>query len=523
MKKFITLFAIIFIFQFDLSAQAAFQKVITVTGYPDFVSTGIHRCSDNGFLLCGYDGATNEKGFIIKMDASFHVLWSKKFSDSSLVELLFYNVGESVNGGYYALGYTIDQNYFTNCFFLKMDNAGTILWEHQYAMNPGDIIYGNVPPKVKELPSGEFLISAAMYGSMGIIKTDANGTMLFAKSFIGDTTEPKDPGLDAIVCDDGGIMATGKRGNDPYFVKTDALGNVQWSKIFTVPYFYNRIYSLLQTSDGGYLVTGMKCDSSSIISGFVMKLDVAGSVAWYKEYSTNNYFYFTDIKKLSSGDYLLLGFDMENNLRVFVTIDANGVLQSSVSVGVPNVFAMITNYNGFEVSASDRVLLTYSDYSSSTHLRTYLFNAQDPALDWCDVSYFPLTETTVFYSPVISSAAYIQSIPLSAATLPSSQPASFFVADYCVNPSVNELPAQNNYSIFPNPVIDFATIKIDPSLIDEHTIFILFDMLGNEAKAVEIKSSETEFEKGILPAGCYMYKIISGKGMIGNGKIIVAD
>ncbi len=523
MKKFLTLVAIIFIFQFDLGAQSTFQKTITVAGYPDFISTGVHRCNDGGFLLSGFDANNSTAGFIIKLDASSQVLWTKLLSDSAQLQVMVYSVGECITGGYYALGYTTDLNYQPNVFLIKMDVAGNILWDQLYQMPVGESIYGSVSPKVKELPSGEFLICTAMYSSVGIIKTDPSGNVIFAKSIIGDSLEPKNPGLDAIVSHDGGILAAGKRGNDPYFVKTDASGNIQWTKIFTMTDFYNRVYRMVPTSDGGYLAAGMKVDVLTFAySGFLMKLSANGSVDWYKEYSNNSatYFYFTDIKELYNGSFLGIAVNADDDQRILIQTDANGTLQSSRAIGVPAMENIYSNYTGFDMSASG-LQLTYSTYSPSFERTTYFFNTTDLNLYWCDVTPYQLTETTVNYTPVVTSGALVRPIVLSTATFSSSQTTLISLTDYCLTSNVNKVTTPNTSSVFPNPISTSAIITADQSAIDNGAVFILFDMLGNEIKRTSLTNKQTEFSREAIPAGCYLYTISTEKEMIGNGKIIL--
>ncbi len=524
MKKFFTLFAIIFIFQFDLSAQSTFQKTIAVAGYPEFISTGVHRCNDGGFLLSGYDASSTTVGFIIKLDAASQVVWTKLISDSAQVQVMVYSVGECSTGGYYALGYTKDMNYIPNVFLMKMDVAGNMLWDKLFQMPVGESIYGSVPPKVTELPSGEFLICTAMYSSVGIIKTDATGNVIFAKSIIGDSLEPKNPGLDAIVSNDGGILAAGKRGNDPYFVKTDASGNIQWTKIFTMSNFYNRIYRMVATSDGGYIAAGMKADATTYTySGFLMKLNANGNVDWYKEYSNNivGFFYFTDIKELYNGSFLVIAANASNDQRVLIQTDINGTLQSSRIIGVPAMENTYT-YTGFDMSAAG-LQLVYSTYSLSFERTTYFFNTTDLNLYWCDVTPYPLTETTVNYTPVVTAGALVRPIVLSTASFSSVQTTTISLTDYCLTSNVNEVAAPNTSSVFPNPVSTSGTITADQSAIDNGAVFILFDMLGNEIKRTTLTNKQTEFAREAIPAGCYLYTISTEKGMIANGKIILAD
>ena len=87
----------------------------------------------------------------------------------------------------------------------------------------------------------------------------------------------------------------------------------------------------------------------------------------------------------------------------------------------------------------------------------------------------------------------------------------------------NELTEnEKNISVYPNPVISFATIEIkDASLIKKGTTFELYDMQGKFIQKLEIKNQKTEFYKNDIPLGNYIYSIYNGAELIGSGKLLI--
>ncbi|HQJ46742.1 MAG TPA: hypothetical protein PK195_08875, partial [Ignavibacteriaceae bacterium] len=101
------------------------------------------------------------------------------------------------------------------------------------------------------------------YGSMSgrnvlLIKTDKNGNQQWIKAYGGNAD---DEGYSVKQTTDGGYIIAGYTksygagANDVYLVKTDASGNQLWDRIFGGSQD-DYAYSVLQTSDGGFLLAG---------------------------------------------------------------------------------------------------------------------------------------------------------------------------------------------------------------------------------------------------------------------------
>ena len=85
---------------------------------------------------------------------------------------------------------------------------------------------------------------------------------------------------------DGGYIITGTTrvntyNEDVYLIKTDTYGDTLWTKTIGGTY-YDYGYSVQQTTDGGYIIAG---DTKSFGNGsnvYLIKTDSNGTVIWEK-------------------------------------------------------------------------------------------------------------------------------------------------------------------------------------------------------------------------------------------------
>jgi hypothetical protein len=155
-----------------------------------------------------------------------------------------------------------------------------------------------------------------------------------------------DRGNSLIQTSDGGYLIAGYTESfgaglsDAYLVKLDANGNLQWTKTIGGKYFEDD-YSLIQTSDGGYAIAG---NTNSFGAGerdvYVVKLDANGNLQWTKTIGAkNNYSSKPSLIQTSDSGYVIAGFTRSfgagrGDVYLF-KLDANGNLQWTKTIGGP--------------------------------------------------------------------------------------------------------------------------------------------------------------------------------------------
>jgi K+/H+ antiporter YhaU regulatory subunit KhtT len=247
--------------------------------------------SDGGYLVTGFtysSGAGNDDMYLIKTDVSGNLVWEKTFGNTS------YDRGHSVievsTGGYLITGYSIPLDGSGNYDFKlwKTDVSGVILWESNTSI--GDTIFSDGAFETIEASDGGFMIVGNSYANAGgfgsdlkLVKTDSTGEMVWIKYYGGSSYEY---GYSLVESPDGGYVITGwtesygAGEDDAYLLKTDATGNLLWEKTFG-GFRWDHGRSICAMPDGGYLVVG-DSDSYGIGMGwpgmYLIRTDANGDV-----------------------------------------------------------------------------------------------------------------------------------------------------------------------------------------------------------------------------------------------------
>lgn len=144
---------------------------------------------------------------------------------------------------------------------------------------------------------------------------------------------------------DGGYIISGytKVTNpveDIYLVKTNSLGDTLWTKIYDGTGI-ERAYCGIQTSDGGYVLTGQGSFGTSNIDAFLLKTDSIGNISWIKSYGGTLGDVGKYVQQTSDGGYIIVGNTITNpgSISHILLIRTNGVgdtLWTKIIAGTSN-------------------------------------------------------------------------------------------------------------------------------------------------------------------------------------------
>ncbi|HQI40797.1 MAG TPA: T9SS type A sorting domain-containing protein [Ignavibacteriaceae bacterium] len=239
-------------------------------------------------------------------------VWTKTFGGSNID--VGYCVQQTSDSGYVITGYTRSYGSMSgrNVLLIKTDKNGNQQWIKAYGGNADDEGYS-----VKQTTDGGYIIAGytKSYGAgandVYLVKTDASGNQLWDRIFGGSQD---DYAYSVLQTSDGGFLLAGfsfsyGNGGDILMIKTNSNGNLVWQKTIGGISSDGAMY-MSPTSDGGYILTGwtLSYGPGAIGNAFLVKTDSLGNQQWY------NYFGGTDadrgyaVQQTTDGGYILTGY-----------------------------------------------------------------------------------------------------------------------------------------------------------------------------------------------------------------------
>ena len=221
----------------------------------------IQQMTDGGYIIIGnsdFSGDGNQDIWLIRINSQGDSLWTKTFGGSGLE--LGADVQILEDGGFILLGSTESfGNGGSDIWLIKTDSQGETTWTKTFGDNSSD--YGK---SILKTPDDGYIIRGVTesfgYGNTALvlIKIDSTGNKIWDNAFGGSNGE----GGNALgETNDGGhilICHSYVHENSAYdirLIKIDGSGSVDWDKTYG-SLTDNYGFSVLQTFDGGYALTG---------------------------------------------------------------------------------------------------------------------------------------------------------------------------------------------------------------------------------------------------------------------------
>jgi hypothetical protein len=279
----------IYLFKLDSVGNTLWTKEYADTAASWVEANTAIQTSDGGYIIAAKSQGMDYRMWIIKTDTAGNITWSKKYNNG-LSKNRACDIRQTSDHGYIVTGKTSDYGAgLDDVYLLRLDSSGGILWNKIFGSVTADA--GNC---VRITPDGGYIICGTTYGfgaglyDILLIKTDSLGSFQWAKAY---GTPTRQEGYALAVMPDGGFAITGSHidQNNRYrapLIRTDASGNVLYSKYFPGRSGNSFGYDINATTDGGIILVITTADSvSNQQDALVIKTDFNGNsncseIAW---------------------------------------------------------------------------------------------------------------------------------------------------------------------------------------------------------------------------------------------------
>ncbi len=209
----------------------------------------------------------------------------------------FEAIGEFSNGDFILAGETWNYGAGMNDVYLvKINHAGDTIWTKTYGGDYNDRATGLIITEEDEvLITGRTKsFGPGEWGNIFLFKMTQSGEVLWYKTYGGNVYE--DAG-NIIQTSDGGFLLTGTSesfsngGKDVFIVKTDADGNQMWTKHYGSTADEVGVASA-EFPGQGYVIAANRLDAeTNNYAAYLLRIDYAGDTLWTKTHgnSLNNY------------------------------------------------------------------------------------------------------------------------------------------------------------------------------------------------------------------------------------------
>jgi hypothetical protein len=517
------IFTILF---FTGKSQTVFQRTFGDTLAES--SYTVHQTSDKGYILSGFTKSysTGNDFYLIKTDSLANVTWSKIYSGD--VSDQAFAMQPTTDGGYILAGYTTSFGVLYNdACLLKIDANGDTLWEKNYGASGFE--FANT---VTQTSDGGYIFAGYSegntifnsQGSIYLVKVNSTGTVQW-KKILGPSGQITD-GYSIKQTTDKGYILTGytngygEINGDAYLMKLDSTGN----PVFVKTYGNKGSdwgYSVQQTTDGGFIIGGSySLDSTSRdIDAYIIKTDANGDTLWTRTYGGTGFDYGQSITQTSDGGYALGGYT------------------NSFSTGDYDVFLLKVNANGDTLFT--RTFGGYNDDEANFITQTsdggFALAGQSNSFGMGDYDfYFVKTDAngnsscfqTNVHAPKKTPATIVTTASMMQDTvgliminghpdiLTGSRP-----TDVCLSVGVKESKMVNDeLNIFPNPTAGIFNLSAEN--FSGNAKVTITNVLGENVYTNKEQKFPDDIDLSSQPAGTYFLQAVTD-GKIHNFKILV--
>jgi hypothetical protein len=272
-------------------------------------ATDVALTPDGGYVLTGYyNGSTRIA--LIKVDVDGFLQWSKFFLGTP--RALGNSVLVSQDSGYVVAGFV--EGSVANSrssYLMKTDAAGNQLWAKNLGVMGNDEFQDVIELADGSLVAIGFSITANGTEDVRVVRTDADGNLMWSNSFGTNNQQEKAYGV--TLAANGDIVVVGERSDPPseksiYIVRLNPMGQLVWDQTYSIgTSLSDEGRAIVRTDDGHFAISGFT-QVNIVSNGLLLKVNEDGSnqPIWFQTFSNvENLF---DVALAAGGDLLTTGF-----------------------------------------------------------------------------------------------------------------------------------------------------------------------------------------------------------------------
>ena len=213
-----------------------------------------------------------------------------------------YSLIETSDGHYLIAGATyLTGGTGSRMWLIKTDQEGDTVWTRMYGS-----WHDNWARSVIETTDGCYLITGEGTVSTNhdfwLFKTNTDGDTLWRRIF-GNQSD-YEGGRCVVETSDGGYLAGGTTDTYPWIIRTNTQGDTIWTFMADS---YGSAYSVIETTDQHYMLAGELDNSVILADMWLLCMNPDGESLWERNYGGSNVDLAYSVIELSDGGYLVAG------------------------------------------------------------------------------------------------------------------------------------------------------------------------------------------------------------------------
>jgi len=511
-----------------ITVNAQWPKIFGHDSY-DMIGRSIHESYDQGIYITGAERLSlnaDLQGYVLKTDINGYLLWKRYFENQNGSNVV--GLSQYPDGGIIVSGELSPSNQNRNGFFAKINNCGEKEWCKIIDEPGGSYCRENVI-----LADGGFVILGGIdtysYNRIWLYRFEADGTLIWEKTLIPDTTYFQETGYNLILTNDSCLLVTGftytvREPNlgwpTPFWLKMDLIGNQQWALPWIVTSHNVGDFGRTRQDCFGNFYCGGTYGTATREDACIYKFTNSGDTLKHMKVFDQGNASIVQALEFYQDSTLFLGVQWaigNTGYSKVIRCDTIGNVINSMNVPLDG---MTINFSDI---SKDNKILGLSErptYNGTPHWETCLFKFNQN-LEYDSAYTVPRTYDSLCSGVIL--------------------PEETFDLD-CEIVSVNEFEKGEgdlNLRIYPNPASTLITISLPDHFIEESrtgqfkVITIFYKLIGDkhieivnmngqimDSRILPDQQTSIVFDVSQWPGGMYMVRLVNKGKVWAQGKLI---